>query len=226
MRPAMLLFHGCGGIRPHVHAYAQAAAATGIRAYTVDSFAPRGWNRTFATSLICTGAVMQGYERSGDVLAMLWGLKQDPRVDMDRVMLTGFSHGGWSIMDLMTEPLKRAGEAKLTDPDPTLADRVKALFLVYPYINFPARSNTNTWLRTPRTFAVLAEKDHLTPLKHSRKVFARIRAAGGDVGTLELNATHAFDEDDNKGGIMAFSPEAMQASMDAMVAFTKDVLAA
>ena len=225
VRPAMLLFHGCGGMRPHVHAYAKAAAATGLRAYTVDSFAPRGWNRTFATSLICTGAVMQGYERSGDVLAMLWGLKQDPRTDMDKVMLTGFSHGGWSIMDLMTEPLKVQGEAKLQDPNPSLADQVKALFLVYPYINFPARSNTNSWLRTPRTFAVLAERDHLTPIKHARKVFEKVRTAGADVQTLELNATHAFDEEDNTGGIMAFSPQAMQASMDAMVTFAKDALA-
>jgi acetyl esterase/lipase len=120
--------------------------------------------------------------------------------------------------------LKRPGEARLKDPNPTLADAVKALFLVYPYINFPARSNTNTWLRTPRTFVVLAEKDHLTPLKHSRRVFEKVRAAGAEVETLELNATHAFDEEDNKGGIMAFSPEAMQASMDAMVRFIGEVV--
>ena len=44
-RPAVVLFHGCGGMRPHVHLYAQAVALTGVRAYVVDSFKPRGWDR-------------------------------------------------------------------------------------------------------------------------------------------------------------------------------------
>ena len=59
--PAIVLFHGCGGMRPHIHTYAKSAAETGIRAYVVDSFLPRGWDRAFAVSLICTGAFMQGY---------------------------------------------------------------------------------------------------------------------------------------------------------------------
>ncbi len=226
VRPGMVLFHGCGGLRPHVHLYAQAAALTGTRCYVVDSFAARGWDRNFAVSLICTGAVMQGYERSGDVLSMLWGLKQSGLVDMDKVILTGFSHGGWSIMDLMTEPLVKPGEAKLADPDHTLADAVAGLFLVYPYINFPARSNTRPWVRTPKTFVVLAQKDHLTPIRHSDKIFAKIKAAGADVTTLTLNATHAFDEEDNKGAVMAYSPEAVQASVEAMLKFLESTIVA
>lgn len=224
VRPAVVLFHGCGGLRPHVHTYAQAAALTGVRAYVVDSFGARGWDRLFATSMICTGVVMQGYERSGDVLSVLWGLRESRVVDMDNVMLVGFSHGGWSIMDLMTEPLTASGEAKLVDADASLAN-VRGLFLVYPYINFPARSNTNDWVRHPKVFAVLAEKDHLTPVKHSRKIFDKVKAAGSDVTLLSLNASHAFDEEDNKGGVMRFSPEAMRQSIAAMLGFMQDTLA-
>lgn len=225
VRPAIVLFHGCGGMRPHVHLYAQAAALTGIRAYVIDSFAARGWDRAFAVSLICTGIVLQGYERSGDVLSVLWGLKQSGRVDMDNVVLAGFSHGGWSIMDLMTQKLTRSGEARLADPDASLAERVKGLFLVYPYINFPARSNTNAWVRYPKTFVVLAEKDHLTPLKHSRRIFDNVMAAGAPVEVMPLKASHAFDEEDNKsGGIMAYDAEAMQTSVEAMLKFLRDTL--
>jgi dienelactone hydrolase len=224
VRPAVVLFHGCGGLRPHVHTYAQAAALTGVRAYVVDSFAARGWDRNFAVSLICTGVVMQGYERSGDVLSVLWGLRESRLVDMDNIMLVGYSHGGWSIMDLMTEPLTQSGEAKLTDPDASLAN-VRGLFLVYPYINFPARSNGNAWLRHPKVFAVLAEKDHLTPIKHSRKVFDAVKAAGSEVTVLSLNATHAFDEEDNKGGVMRYSADAMRQSMAAMLTFMEATLA-
>ncbi len=216
-RPAIVLFHGCGGLRPHVHLYARAAAATGVRAYVIDSFAPRGWDRNFAMSLICTGVVMQGYERSGDVLAALWGLKQSGRVLMDRVMLAGFSHGGWSIMDLMTQRLTRPGEARLADPDPALLENLRGLFLVYPYINFPARTNIRPWVHQPETFAVLAEKDHLTPFAHSQKIFKRLQTSGGSVETLALPATHAFDEEDFKRGVMAYSPEAAHASINAML---------
>ena len=222
-RPAVILFHGCGGMRPHVHLYAQAVADLGVRAYVVDSFKPRGWDRNFAVTLICSGAVMQGYERSGDVLAMLWGLKQSGKVDMSQVILTGFSHGGWAIMDLMTEPLTKAGEAKVTDPDASLVDAVAGVFLIYPYINFPARSNRKKWVRAPRTFAVLAEKDHLTPIKHSGKVFENIKAGGGNVELLTLDASHAFDEQDNKGMIMHFSEEAMHRSMDALIGFAREI---
>ncbi|MGA9657681.1 MAG: dienelactone hydrolase family protein [Asticcacaulis sp.] len=219
VRPAVILFHGCGGMRPHVHAYAKTVADLGVRAFVVDSFKPRGWDRNFAVSLICSGAVMQGYERSGDVLSVLWGLKQGGRVDMDQVILAGFSHGGWAIMDLMTSPLNKKGEAKLADPDASLAAQVRGLFLVYPYINFPARSNRHKWLYAPEVFAVLSEKDHLTPIRHSEKVFKNIEAGGAQVTTLELDATHAFDEADNKGMVMHFSEEAMHEAMGALAGF-------
>ncbi|EGF92823.1 dienelactone hydrolase [Asticcacaulis biprosthecium C19] len=224
VRPAVALFHGCGGMREHIHIYAQAVADLGVRAYVVDSFKPRGWDRKFAVSLICTGAVMQGYERSGDVLAVMWGLKQSGLVDMSKVILCGFSHGGWSIMDLMTEKLDKPGASKLKDPDPALAE-VAGIFLVYPYINFPARSNRKKWVRAPKTFAVLAEKDHLTPFKHSGKIFDNIKAGGAQVDILSLDASHAFDEKDNKGMVMSFSEEAMHLSMDALVGFVKTTFA-
>ena len=132
-------------------------------------------------------------------------------------MLAGFSHGGWSIMDLMTQRLTRPGEARLADPDPALLENLRGLFLVYPYVNFPARTNIRPWVHQPETFAVLAEKDHLTPFAHSQKIFKRLQTAGGSVETLALPATHAFDEEDFKRGVMAYSPEAAHASINAML---------
>lgn len=220
-RPTVVFFHGCGGLRPHVITYAKAAAAMGVRAVVVDSFAPRGWDRAFAVSFVCTGLVFQGSDRTGDVVAALWGLQQDGRAS--EIMLAGFSHGGWSIMDLMTKALDRPGAAKLADADPALMASVKALFLVYPYIGFPARSNTRGWRYRPQTFAVLAAKDHLTPLSHARKIFARLSGAGLPVDTVTFDATHAFDEEDNKGPIMRFSDVAMAGSIAAMQGFISRV---
>ena len=108
-RPAVILFHGCAGVRPHIDIYARAAARDGFRAFVVDSYAARGWAQAYATTLVCAGAMFWGRERAGDVLAASWGLGQLPGVDAGRIALAGWSHGAWSIMDLMTMPLERPG---------------------------------------------------------------------------------------------------------------------
>lgn len=202
-RPAIALFHGCGGLRPFIRHYAEAAAAKGWRAFVVDSFGPRGWGRTFNLSFVCTGMVFQGYERAGDILAVLWGLKQRADVRSDTVVLAGFSHGGWAITDLMTLRLNRPGEARIADPDPSLLAGVKGLFLVYPYLGFPARSVAQDWHYAPQVKAVLAGRDHLTSVEHARRIFNRLNATGVPTDTLVLpEATHAFDE----SPAAAFSP--------------------
>ncbi len=218
-RPALLMFHGCGGVRPQLKLYAEAAAVTGIRIFVVDSFAPRGWGRTFAVSMICTGLVFQGYERSGDVLAALYGIGQRKDVDASNLMLFGESHGGWTIMDLMTEKLTRAGEARLDDPDPKWLAGVKGLFLVYPYINFPARTNYSRWHYQPRVFTVAAQLDHLTPYAHTMKTMDKLKTDGVPVEMLSLGATHAFDEGEFSGGIMHYDETATKAAMEALLGF-------
>jgi dienelactone hydrolase len=224
--PAVLLFHGCGGRRPHLDHYADVAAKAGVRAFVIDSFSPRGWNRAFAVTMVCTGVVMQGYERSGDVLAALYGISQRPDVDATRLVIVGESHGGWSIMDLMTQDLTKSGDAKLHDPDPQWLAGIKGAFLIYPYINFPARSNGHGWHYKPKTMAVLAMHDHLTPFDHAKKVFGRLQRAGLDYRALELDATHAFDEPEfGPIGPMRYDPVATEACQNAWEAFLKDVLA-
>lgn len=216
-RPAILLFHGCGGIRSHIHLYAETAAQSGVRAFVIDSLKPRGMGRTAALTLVCTGLVLKGYERSGDVLASLWGISNRPDVLSDQIILAGWSHGGWSIMDLMTEALTRSGEAKLKDPDASLIERVRGLFLVYPYISFPARSLSKPWLHFPPTTAILATSDHLTTYKSAKTVLDRLSENGLSLHTIALKASHAFDEETfSKGGPMRYDADAVKASHEAL----------
>ena len=222
-RPTMIMFHGCGGVGPHNTLYAEAATATGIRIFLVDSFGARGWGRTFAVSMICTGMALQGYERSGDVLAAVWGIRQRKDVDATNLMLFGESHGGWSIMDLMTEKLTRPGEARLENPDPKWLDGVRALFFIYPYINFPARTNFNAWHYRPRVFTVAAELDHLTPYAHTIKTMERLNAEGVPTQTLSLKATHAFDANEYSGGLMRYDEAATKASIEALLGYIDSV---
>ncbi|ESQ93532.1 dienelactone hydrolase [Asticcacaulis sp. AC460] len=224
-RPAILIFHGCGGIAANMAMYAQVAADIRVRVYVVDSYGPRGWSRKFGANFVCKGFKLRGFERSGDVLAMLWGLSRRYEVDPKRIMLAGWSHGAWAIMDLMTQELARPGEARLADPAPQWLDGVRGLFLAYPYINFMARSVTRPWHHKPPVFTVLTLKDHLASYKQSLRLVKGLRAQGVSVETMTLDSTHAFDEEGiDKTKIMRYDEAGLQSTLDAFGAFTKQVL--
>lgn len=193
-RPGVLLFHGCGGLRGHLPLYAQAAVDAGWTAFVVDSYAARGWSRAFALTTVCTGMTFWGRERAGDVLAAAWGLIAEGRVDPGCIALAGWSHGGWSVMDLMTMPLAAPGEAGLADPTPTPIDGVRGVFLAYPYGGFGALSRRRNWVRTPKVLGVLCLIDHVTSVRDTRRVFDAPLRAGADVALDELRATHSYDE--------------------------------
>ena len=192
-RPAVLIFHGCGGIRPQLDRYAQAAADAGCRAFIVDSYTHRGWSRLEAVATVCTGLRFWGRERAGDILATLHGIRQRPDIDPSRVLLSGWSHGAWSIMDLMTMPLERPGEAAVADPDPRLLDGVQSLFLGYPYGGFGALTHRRAWLRRPAVFGVIAMRDHVTWPRDSRRLYRTLKDHELEIWEVE-GATHSFDE--------------------------------
>ena len=189
VRPAVLLFHGCGGLRPHLPLYAQAAVNAGWRAYVIDSYAPRGWDRTLSLTLVCTGVLLRGSERAGDVAAAVWGLAQRPEVDASKLVMAGWSHGSWSMMDLMTMRLERSGEAGLADPQTAV----------------PALSG-------------IARDDHLTSVDNARSLHQRIERGGASVEVWVAGGTHAFDEPTGMGP-MRHDPELTQESLTRFRAF-------
>src|ERR1044072_1371121 len=131
-RPAVILFHGCAGVRPHIETYALRAAEAGFRAFMVDSYAPRGWSLGWAVTFVCSGTRFWGRERAGDVLAAVWGISKRSDVDGSKINLAGWSHGSWSIMDLMTMPLAQGGEAGLQDATPEGPQGGQRRFLAGP----------------------------------------------------------------------------------------------
>lgn len=192
-RPAVLLFHGCGGLRAHLDAYARAAVEQGWRAFVIDSYAPRGWSRSFALSFVCTGVFLRGSERAGDVLAALHGISARPDVRSGQIALAGWSHGGWSIMELMSAELSRPSNVGLRDADEALLDQVRGVFLAYAYLG-PGAHAGRRWSRCPKVMAVLPDRDHLTTPRHARDVFDKITGCGAEVEQVAFSATHAFDE--------------------------------
>lgn len=192
-RPAVLLFHGCGGLRGHLPKYAEAARQAGWRAFTVDSYGPRGWSRQFAMAAVCTGLLLRGAERGGDILATLHGVSQRPDVEASKIALAGWSHGGWGIMEAMSAD--RSHQALgLADPGNVSLDGVVAAYLAYPYVGVAALNRMRPWRHCPKTLGVIARADHLTTVRNAERVHAMVRDCGAEVETWVADGTHSFDE--------------------------------
>lgn len=192
-RPTAILFHGCGGLRGHLPVYAEAANQAGWRAVIVDSYAPRGWSREFAMATVCTGMLLPGRERAGDVLASLWGVSQRADVDANQIVLAGWSHGGWGIMEALVADRSGPGLG-VADPGAVDLDAVSATFLAYPYVGFLAPNSHKPWRHNPRTLAVIARMDHLTTVGNARRCHERLRETGVEVETWIAEGSHSFDE--------------------------------
>lgn len=202
-RPAVLLFHGCGGMRPHLPLYAQAARDAGWRAFVIDSYAPRGWGRTRALTTVCSGLSLRGHARAGDVLAAIHGVASRPDVDARRLALAGWSHGGWSIMEALSCDAGRPRAADLADAAACDLSGVRAVWLAYPYVGPLAPNRNRPWRCKPRVAAALARRDHLTTVGNARRVFDAARL---DADIWVAEGTHAFDEPTGAGP-MRHDPE-------------------
>ena len=91
--PAVVLFHGCGGVTPNVPAWAQWLQSEGYAALVVDSFQGRGLRNLCADSRPLMPAV-----RAADVYAAAAKLQSMGVVDGDRIAAMGFSHGGGTVL--------------------------------------------------------------------------------------------------------------------------------
>jgi len=192
-RPTALLFHGCGGLRDHLPKYAAAARDAGWRAVIVDSYRPRGWSRPFALAMVCTGVLLRGWERAGDILAAIHGVSQRRDVEASKLVLAGWSHGGWGIMEAMSAD--RSGPALgIYNPGDADLDPVKAVYLAYPYVGLLAVNRMRPWRHCPKTLAVIARTDHLTTVRNAEQVHAMVRNCGVEVETWVAEGSHSFDE--------------------------------
>lgn len=204
-RPAVIIFHGCGGLRSHLPRYAEAAKAAGWRAFIVDSYAPRGWSRLKTLMTVCTNLAFRGKDRASDVLAAWDEIAARPNVKSDQVVLAGWSHGGWSIMELMTTDLK-AKTLDLSDAHTARLTAPLGVYLAYAYVGALAPARLKPWLYKTRVYALTCQRDHLTTVRNAEKVNDAIRANGSTVESWIACGTHAFDEPTSNGP-MRHNPE-------------------
>ena len=219
--PVVLIFPGCGGVRAHLGRYADAAAEAGWMAVTVESFVARGWSDAFVRTFVCTGLLLRGGTRAGDVMAAATFAGTLPDAAPGRIVLAGWSHGAWAIMDLMTEKLQKRGEAMIADPTNADLSGVVGAFMPYPYVAFPARSRWFRWRRALDALVILPTRDHLARRADYERVLDRARAAGSTIEEWVVDATHAFDEPGLTHPKIRHDPGATKEAIRRFVAFLK-----
>ncbi len=224
--PTVLAFLGCGGVfdregrpRPLIEPYAAAANAAGWQLVVVDSFAVRGLGYEEAVARVCSGWRLRGRERAGDVVAALALARGRADVDGERIVLAGWSHGAWAVMDALSYDLEADFPHTLRAADPSLLEGLAGVFLVYPYCGLLPRAERG-WAHAPARVRVVAvEGDEMAPPEDCAPAFRRLSAEGLPVAVTTLSgATHAFDEPDNDDPSMVHSPAHTAASVSAFAA--------
>jgi dienelactone hydrolase len=177
--PAVVLLHGGGGVQDYHHIWARELRGIGFATLIVDSFSGRGLAR-IADNLEALSAA----SRVLDLYRALAVLAADPRIDRDRIVFMGFSHGATAGLYAVRRRFRKA----FGPPDADYA----AWLLFYPYCNTRFIDDVAVTPRPIRIFHGMA--DNWTPIGPCRDFVARARGADGDVAINEYpNAYHGFD---------------------------------
>jgi dienelactone hydrolase len=205
--PTALLYHGCDGAKDNMARWSDALVEAGWAAITVDSHSPRGFVEDANWRLVCAGQLLPGPERAGDVLVSLADAAAMDFVDADRLALIGMSHGGWSIMELLSLDPPRSMPVNLSRMPRALRDDgldgVRAVILVYPWCGLANRARHEGWPNPAPILFILARTDIIAPSFECLLTARTLKAQGHQVETIVFDGvTHGFDQADRS----VFSP--------------------
>lgn len=199
--PLVILMSGCGGLLgmdgPNriMNDYAEAAARAGAYAVVVDSFSPRGIDRQTAISRVCTGLRLRGTERAGDILAAEALAKAHWRQPFTGIVIAGWSHGGWAVMNLLSVRPDAQSVGNLRIGDANGALRPDAVALYYPFCDFPNKARRRPWSFHGPLLLVTAEYDNMGAAETCLPVIDSARGSLAGVEDIDFpGVTHAFDE--------------------------------
>lgn len=195
--PAVLMFSGCGGVISVQSEYGAVANEHGIAAVIVDSHGARGIGAFGARVFTCTALRMRGDERARDVIAALAHARTLDGIDPDRLALTGWSHGGWTLLDTLSLIEGEVAPRGLDALPENALDGVRAVIPIYPYCGFIIRARGHDIGNRIPVDALLAEDDVIADPRACERLFERQNEAGARIDwTLFEGQTHAFDAPD------------------------------
>lgn len=198
--PTALLYSGCDGPRDNLDRWAAMLVARGWAAVIVDSHGPRGLEEHELWRLVCTGQLLMGSERAGDVLVSIDDARRMPFVDPGRLVLIGASHGAWAIMDLLAlDPPRRlpfnlSGLRSDAPADPLAG--VAGAILLYPYCGAAARARPDGWHRPLPVLFLLVDDDAIADSAPCAAIAETMAARGQPVRAVSFpGVTHGFDQE-------------------------------
>jgi dienelactone hydrolase len=147
--PAVILLHGCAGVRRKDVQWAEAFREQGYVALVVDSLSGRGIMSRDERRRICIGLDLWGSTRAGDLLASLAYLRSLPFVDAGRIGVVGWSHGAWAALDF------------LASASPEMVQGLRAVVAFYPYCGIASRARWRGFGVDVPVLMLLAETDSI-----------------------------------------------------------------
>jgi dienelactone hydrolase len=176
--PVVMLQHGSGGLNAGHELWSKHFNEMGIASILVDSFTGRGLTRTSTNQALLGrfNMILDAY-RALDVIA------NDPRLDLTRIAVMGFSRGGQSAL---YSSLKRFQQ--FWSPRVTFAAHIP----LYASCQAILIGDTDVSPVPIRQFHGAA--DDYVPVAPCRGYFERLRAAGRDALLTEYgDAHHSYD---------------------------------
>jgi len=180
--PAVVILHGCLGVRSKDTRWAQRLRDQGYVTLVVDSLTGRDLVTFEQRRGVCAGFTLWGGTRADDVRASLAYLRTLPYVDGSRLAVIGFSHGAWAALDLLTSA---------ADDD---VHGLRAVMGFYPYCGVVSRAH---WLRfrvDVPTLLLLGARDRTVSASQCETIAAREAESGRRVAvTVYPDVGHNFD---------------------------------
>ena len=180
--PAVILLHGCLGVRGKEERWAQRLREAGYVAFVVDSMTGRGMTTRDDLVRVCRGLALWGGTRAADIRATLEHVRTLPFVDGSRMAVIGFSHGAWAALDFLS--------SASTDD----VYGLRAVIGFYPYCGVASRARWFGWDVHVPTLLLLAGQDIVVSPAQCRALAEREAADGRPVTvTTYADARHSFD---------------------------------
>jgi dienelactone hydrolase len=192
----ILMFHGCGGDAEQQQFWGKTFQSMGYAAVYVDSYAGRGISHERALAKVCRGRELLGAQRAGDVLAAITWANQQAWTAKQDIVLMGWSHGAWSIMDAFA--LDQKGELPYGLEQQFTADltSIRQVVLFYPYCGMASQTSEQGWQQAPTVLAIDVANDTVVGTNACMQSYDWISKSGVGVQHHVLEGVdHAFDVD-------------------------------
>ena len=230
--PVAIQLHGCGGKNSFQLDWAEAGKQAGWAVLVVDSHKYRNISQFEAYATVCTGLQLWGRERAGDLYAAMDWVRHQTWADAKRIVVAGWSHGGWAALDglCMAPGAEMENATHLSGLPTEPLEGLVGAFLVYPFAG-PGSIARSRGLRvevSPQ--ALVGTRDVIVGGRGLARTLAKMPTPGKPIDVVILEgATHAFDEPDTRDLRTHYDPEitarAQQLYRDYLTAAAKRVSA-